>query len=293
MAKTETNHNFNKDLEAKDQEHKNPDTSGSSITHWSVEADEAQASDLSKKLAEKAIIKVQGLRFLEEHNLPRYKKISVDLQEFLANPASVFTKIPSKTNLYYSSIIDSKTGERIFGLEQNKQEVKKFIAEKLANQEISLDSQLTLSEYWHNYYGGNLLVDELGKVFVELVEGKHAKLVKGEGPILLSAETNKYTKVLQFSENQEIEDEANTKLRQAIVKALNLIPKQLVPLNEDSLARFQEIVYNEAGEACISLPYSGYYEFILTKEQADVEDWKVIFIDARTGEAAKKYQLVE
>jgi len=271
------------------------DTSGSSITHWAIEADETKAgsSELSKKLAEKAATKEEGLRFLEEYGLPRYKKISVNLQSFLANPSSVFSKIPSKTNLYYSSIIDLKTGERVFGLEQNKQEVKKFIAEKLANHEISLDSQLTLSEYWHNYYGGNLLVDELGKVFVELVEGKHAKLVKGEGPILLSAETDKYTQTLKFKENQEIDDEANIKLRQAIVKALNLIPKQLVPLNENPLARFQEIVHNEAGEACVPLPYAGYFEFILTKEKADVQDWQIIFIDARTGKAAEKYQLSE
>ena len=40
MATIETNHNFKEDSEAEDQQHKAPDTSGSSITHWSVEAGE-------------------------------------------------------------------------------------------------------------------------------------------------------------------------------------------------------------------------------------------------------------
>ncbi len=270
------------------------DTSGSSMTHWSIETQEAglaDLSDLSKKLAENASIKSEGLKFLEENNLPRYPKISVGLEEFLADPEVIFDELSSRTGLYYSSIVDLTTGARVFGLEQNREQVQKFIADKLASQEISLNSALTLSEYWHNYYGGNLIINKDGRVFIELVEGKHAKLVKGEGLILMSVKTDPITGVLKFSENEEMDDQDRRKLRQAVINALNFIPKHLVAITPNTEQRFKEIVVNEQGEASVAQPYAGYYEFILTKADPKIKDWSVIFLDARTGQAADKYQI--
>lgn len=268
------------------------DTSGSSIAHWSVRAAKSD-TELSEKLKEPAAIKEGGLNFLKKHDLPRYRKVSTSLEEFIKDPSSIFTRLSSPTGYYYSSIVAQETGERIFGLEQNKEEVEKFILEKLANQEISLNSELILSEYWHNYYGGNLLIAEGGKILVELVEGKHAKLVKGEGQILMHAESSEFTEILNFEEGEKMEDELRIKLRQAVVDALNLIPKELVPVSDKPSRRFKEIVLNEAGEACVALPCPGYFEFILSKENSKSETWKIIFIDARTGEAGNKYQLLE
>jgi hypothetical protein len=290
MAKTEINHNLNKD----------PDTSGSSITHWFVEAEEITADNLKKdqakispeELVEGAAIKVAGLRFLEENNLPRYQKVMVNLKSFLHNPKRVFDRLSSQSGLYYSSIVNLKTGERLFGLEQTQEEVKKFIKEKLKTEEISIDSQLILSEYWRNYYGGNLVINKRGKVFVELVEGKHAKLNKGQGPILLSAKTSEFSKTLQFNENQAVSEEQRTQLRQAIVKAINLLPQHLIPLSQRPSSRFKEAVSNENGEASVFVPISGYFEFILTKKDEKTDNLEVIFIDARTGVAADKYQLL-
>jgi len=300
MATIETNHNFKEDSEAEDQQHKAPDTSGSSITHWSVEAGEVKdgvEADLIKiateNLAEDAVTKVTGLRFLEENDLPRYQKVMVNLKSFLHNPQRVFAKLPSASGLYYSSIVNLTTGERVFGLDQDQEAVKKFIREKLKNEEISPDSQLILSEYWRNYYGGNLVINERGKIFAELVEGKHAKLDKGEGQIFLGAKTSDYSETLQFSEKQEMSDELKTQLRRAIIKAIELIPKHLVPLSDNPTRRFKDAVVDEAGEAAVSVPVAGYFEFILTKKDQQMDNFEVIFIDARTGDAAKKYQLLE
>lgn len=311
-------HNPEQQLESKDsnKNSKKIDTSGSSIPHW-VEATndlvkkelnqkvklrlQAQKSrskeqkkpiDVATKLAETVNVKKAGLQFLVEHDLPRYKKIIVNLQEFLRNPQKTFNKLVSETGLYYSSIINLKTGARIFRLGQRREEVKKFILEKLASQEISLNSELTLSEYWHNYFGGNLLINKNGGVLVELVEGKHAKLPKGEGQVLMSAETDPYTNVLKFDNNFKEGEELQIKLRQAIVRTLELIPKKRVPLNEKVLARFSEAKIDEEGQKYVELPYDGYFEFILTKKSEE-EELKAIFIDARTGRAADKYQLIE
>jgi hypothetical protein len=290
MAKTESNHNLNK----------NPDTSGSSITHWFVGAEEittdkfeADQKKISQEnLIEGASIKVAGLRFLEENNLPRYQKVMVNLKSFLHNPQRVFDRLPSQSGLYYSSIVNLETGERIFGLEQTQEEVKKFIREKLKREEISIDSRLILSEYWRNYYGGNLVINKHGKVFVELVEGKHAKLNKGEGQILLSAKTSEFSETLQFSEQQAVSEEQRTPLRQAIIRAINLLPQRLVPLSQKPSSRFKAVFNNENGEASVFVPVSGYFEFILTKKDEGSDNLEVIFIDARTGAAADKYQLL-
>jgi|GEM_PF-1028348 len=285
-------------------------TSGSSIPHWyieavgAIEAEQAQdrpdsahqllAQKLAvKKLAETAGTKQAGLEFLEANDLPRYSRVSVDLVEFVQNPEHIFTQLPSQTGFYYASIVDRKTGARIFGLEQTQEMVKEFVAEKLINKEITLDSELVLSEYWHNYYGGNLIIDREGKVFVELVEGKHAKLVKGEGQILMTAKTDALMGLLKFNAMAELADQDETKLRQGILNALNLIPKHSVVLTEGIENRFQETVVNDQGEPCAVLPYAGYYEFILTKANPSIDNWSVIFLDARIGQAADKYQLSE
>jgi hypothetical protein len=283
------------------------DTSGSSIPHWAeatsslvekefgqrkkLSLEEKKKIDFAKTLAEPPVVKAEGLRFLKEHSLPRYKKIAVNLAKFLDSPQKTFKRLVSPTGLYYSSIINSVTGERVFGLAQNQEDVRKFILEKLAKEEINLDSKLTLSEYWPNYYGGNLLINKNGVIFIELVEGKHAKLVKSEGQVLMSAQTETHTRILQFSNNQEIDEELQTKLRQTLLRTIDLIPKKRVPLSEKVLSRFQEPSIGEEGQKYLELPEPGYFEFILTKENEEAEELKTIFIDARTGSAADKYQL--
>ncbi len=297
-------------------ESQTPDTSGSSIPHWaettnglakkeldqrvkkSVQAQKSIRKEQKKpiyiaaKLAEAAGVKINGLEFLAKHDLPRYRQVTIGLQEFLDNPQQTFKKLVSETGLYYSSIINLATGERIFRLGQHREEVKDFILEKLANKEISLDSKLTLSEYWQNYFGGNLLIDKNGGILVELVEGKHAKLPRGEGQVLMSAKTNPYTNVLKFDNNFKKGEELQTKLRQAIVRTLKLIPKKRVLLSEEDLARFQEVKIDKEYQRYIELPYDGYFEFILTKK-SEAEELRAIFIDTRTGKAADKYQLIQ
>lgn len=286
------------------------DTSGSSIPHWYLEAASAleaknpqTRSDSQRQLAQELVVKElaetartkqAGLEFLEAHNLPRYSRVSVDLKSFVQNPEHTFARLPSPTGFYYASIVDRQTGARIFGLEQTQKAVREFIAEKLINKEITLDSELVLSEYWHNYYGGNLIIDREGKVFVELVRGKHAKLVKGEGQILMTAKTDALMGLLKFMTKKELADQDETKLRQGILNALSLIPRRPVVLTEGVVEnRFQEPVVNDQGEPCTMLPYAGYYEFILTKANPDIADWSVVFLDARVGQAADKYQLSE
>ena len=286
------------------------DTSGSSMPHWSMGAVSAietnnpqtQADSqrqltqerVAKGLAESAQTKQAGLEFLEIHNLPRYSKVNVDLEKFVEKPELTFAQLQSPTGLYYTSIVDRQTGARIFGLEHTQEMVRDFVAEKLIKQEITLDSELVLSEYWHNYYGGNLIINREGKVFVELVEGKHAKLVKGEGKILMTAKTDELMGLLKFNTNEELADQEETNLRQGILNALSLIPKHSVVLTEGVVEnRFQEEVVNDQGEPCAVLPYAGYYEFILTKANPGINNWSVIFLDARIGRAADKYQLSE
>lgn len=296
--------------ENKSRKKKKSASSGSSMPHWCMEAASAietkkprtqldsqrrsAQEKVVKGLAETAQTKQAGLEFLEVHNLPRYAKVSVDLERFVEKPEHVFAQLPSPTGLYYTSVVNLETGARTFGLEHTQEMVKEFIAEKLINKEITLNSKLVLSEYWHNYYGGNLIISRDGRVFVELVKGKHEQLVKGKGKILMTAETNMLMGLLKFDATTELADQEETKLRQSILDALSLIPKHSVALTEGVVkSRFQEPVVNDQGEQCTMLPYDGYYEFILTKANPDIANWSVIFLDARVGRDADKYQLAE
>ena len=292
----------------------NPDTSGSSIPHWAAitgTEEEKQKktkqtakerflrqkvlskSDFAQILSEPPLVKKAGLQFLKEYNLPRYKKVSVNLQEFLDSPEGTFKELVSETGLYYSSILNLESGERIFRLGQRQKEVIEFILDKLSSKEIILNSELILSEYWHNYYGGNLLISKNGRILVELVEGKHAKLVKSEGQVLMSAETQIHTNFLQFKNKPEMDEQLQTSLRQAIIRTLSLVPKRQVFLDEEVLTRFQEARFDKKGNKYVELPHDGYFEFILTKKSEEEEKLRTIFIDARVGRAADKYQLTE
>ena len=269
-----------------------PRDNGYTITDWASKAENC-SKELFNKLTESAKTKAAGLNFLEKYKLPRYQKIIIPINKFLTNPQQVFDQLPSPTGLYYSSIVEPKTGKRIYDLEQTQEEVKEFILENLESGKIHTDSRLILSEYWHNYYGGSLLINDSGNTYVELVEGKHSKLIKGQGQLLMRAKNDKFLDILKFAEGQKIDENEAIKLRQAVLKALNLIPTKLIPISNNPPKRFKRVVSNEDGEPCVSVPHAGYYEFILSKEKADDKTWKVIFIDARTDRDADKYQLSE
>jgi len=275
------------------QPNKSPrEDNGYTITDWASKAEKI-SEELFGKLRESAETKAAGLNFLVKHELPRYKKIIIPLAEFLSHFQQVFDELPSPTGFYYSSVIDLETGKRVYDLEQTQEEVLEFIAENLASGKINIDSRLILSEYWHNYYGGSLLINDCGRIYVELVKGKHNKLIKGQGQLLMRAQTDKFLDIIKFADEQKIDNIEAIKLRQAVMKALNLIPTILMPISNNPPKRFKRVVPNEDGDACISVPHAGYYEFILSKEKVGDKTWKVIFIDARTDRDADKYQLSE
>jgi hypothetical protein len=65
----------------------------------------------------------------------------VNLKKLLHNPQRVFCQIAKCIVAFITAtIVNLTTGERVFGLDQDQEAVKKFIREKLKNEEISPDS---------------------------------------------------------------------------------------------------------------------------------------------------------
>lgn len=273
------------------------DTSGSSMPHWGNQSRSSAFLNYEQRLAANQIDespkdKATGLSFLEQHNLPRYQKVSFSLMNFLNNPDSQINLLPKPvTGKYYTSIVDEKTGKRIFKLNQSRRQILPFIQAKLKSEEISKESTMTLSEYWPNLYGGNIIIGEDGQVVIELVKGKHAKLAKGLGGQILVARSDPFTGILKFKTMLE-DDSLAYLLKTAVTKAFNLIPQVKMPLAKNtSLGRFRELENIEGNQLSAMVPIPGYYEFILTKKpkQKKSADLQTIFLDSRTGQAAKKY----
>lgn len=274
------------------------DTRGSSMPHWAEQSRSAnpyadQQRAAAARIAESSTDKKNGLRFLEEHNLPRYKKVSFSLSDFLDNPDLQISLLPKPaTGKYYTSIVDDLTGKRVFKLDQARKQILPFVQSKLDSREISPDSTITLSEYWPNLYGGNIVIGEDGSITIELVEGKHARLAKGMGKQILSAKSNPFTGFLKFELLTDDDQLAQT-LKKAVIDALHLIPKtQLVLVKNTSLGRFEELEKNELDQTISNTFTPGYYEFILSKKherRKTSANLQAIFLDSRTGQEARKY----
>lgn len=163
-------------------------------------ADSSKINKLSK-IFENAQDKKNGAKTLEELNLPGYRSIKTTIGEFLQNSEKYFSSL--RSNLYYPSVMDEKTGVRLFGLGLDENATLNFVKDLIDKKTIFLDYSFTLSEYQENEISGVITINPVlvnkgttkmdensGEINIEIVDGEHAGLAYGDKSPILIAKTN-------------------------------------------------------------------------------------------------------
>jgi len=149
---------------------------------------------------EDARAKENGANTLEQLNLPIYRRIKTTIGEFLQNPEKYFSSL--RSNLYYPSVMDKKTGIRLFDLGLDESATLNFVKDLIDKKAIFPDYSFTLSEYQKNEISGNITINPVifnesnrmaehsGEIYIEIVDGEHVGLAYGEKSPVLIARTN-------------------------------------------------------------------------------------------------------
>lgn len=158
----------------------------------------ARASAVKKlpNIYENAEDKQLGAQILAKLDLPRYQIVNASIADFLANPDRYFKIL--KSERYFPSVMDPKTGTRHFKLDLDKVATISFLKNLLHKGFVSKDYLLTLAEYQENAFSGNITINppligenttayNCGEINIELVDGIHAGLAYGDkSPLILA-----------------------------------------------------------------------------------------------------------
>lgn len=139
-------------------------------------------NDIAKlfRISEGVKEKEEGREEINALRLPKYKKQSGTIGEFLKDPDEYFRDL--NTEEFYPSIMN-KLGERDFRLGATKEETKSFIKKSLKRFRKPFfieDDKLSIYEFLKNSKGGNLIVDNEGGINIEMLRGQHTDLAYGD-----------------------------------------------------------------------------------------------------------------
>jgi len=205
-------------------------------------------TDIGLKL--KAVIsdKKKGRERLKRLNLPSYKASKATLMDFLREPEKYFNLIGSKK--FYISLepIDDKHA-RYSACDLTGEEVIEYILNHLQEQDTS-QYDLVLQEFFENMYGGTMVINDNGSVFIEFVRGFQGQIAHGRKEPEFIAKYDPLAGLMKYS----FED---PNLKEALYKALLCIPHR---------GQERNMVFEP-----------GYYEFSLVEGPIGL---RPIFIDA-------------
>ncbi len=184
---------------------------------------------------------------LENLGLPRLKRITTELINFLENPDEYFNQLESEQ--YHVSLLSSIEGKRRlrnFGF--GEVEAIDFIHRNVASEEVEKFT-LVLSEYFPNIYGGNIVVNNDGSMLLEAAEGTHIELVHGHSTPTIFGARDPFLKTIGIYADPYKKKRLDTpELEQVFLGAIHSIPKD--QLEDNGKMGF----------------HPGYYEFVVVRK---------------------------
>ena len=216
------------------------------INDWARAIEGLSFNDLASKIETD---RTEGFEALEKLGLPHYKKIIIDLTQFLESPESITQELGSRK--FYAVLLDPNGKlQRFSKVGATLEEVQAWIDEKISpeNQE---HYQIILNQYYENLYGGNIVVNPSGQLLVEFKRGQVHGLPQGKITPEFYVTRDPHTQSLHYS----FEDE---QIRENIYRTLQTIP--------------------HSGEGRELTFKPGYYEFVLVKKTEESPP-EPIFLD--------------
>jgi hypothetical protein len=238
---------------------------------------------LARTMQEGQEERIAGLAKLVELNLPRYQYVQTSAKEFLSNPDNFFTQL--RGDKYYPKLIRSD-GFRRHRLNCSKKETINFITTQI-QKDFFTDNVLILSEFFQNYYGGHIVIDNDGEYYGEIVRGECADLTYGRGVPILSISPKEFSGTPEYKISEELKQN-NTEFQELVptwLKTLGCIPHVPSRHPHISYRRFKEqLGDNEHDKRLFQIKHPGYYEFIFTRfsdQKGQSSTLEPIFIDYR------------
>ncbi|MDO8571776.1 MAG: hypothetical protein Q7R79_03800 [bacterium] len=158
---------------------------GMSAWHEAIK-DAAQDCELQDKQKEELQFLAQrfdrprdaGFHAVEELELPRYVRRTVKLSDFMADPETYFSAIPSTT--YYAYIKSDAEAQPVFRAPMMaRDQILEIIKNKIEASRYG-DYSIILSENYENIYGGNIIVREDQHVDGEFKRGNQGEISTGQ-----------------------------------------------------------------------------------------------------------------
>jgi hypothetical protein len=144
-----------------------------SLGDWARAAAKVGATESLRSLLDQA--RTDSHEQLMELNLPHYERRLFSLPEFLDQPANCLSQLPAPA--YYVSISapGSKYLPHFRQIGLTSAEVIAFVTGHNCQEERTR-YRVLLQEHFESIYGGNILIDQTSRVYVEAVQGNQCDL---------------------------------------------------------------------------------------------------------------------
>lgn len=122
--------------------------------------------------------KMEGIRGLEELDLPRYRKIETTLSDFMDHAEEYMEEIGSKK--YYITLVPKMKGPERFGkADLDREGVMNYIGEYIKPEDVD-KYNIALQQYFENLYGGSITIGQEKNQFVaEMKRGMMSGIASG------------------------------------------------------------------------------------------------------------------
>jgi len=224
---------------------KAPARSDGNINDW-AEAISTTSPVMAARLNES---RSAGFDRVEALGLPRYKRITTGLAEFLDDPDSILTELDSQ-QFYLSLVPNVNNLKRFSKTGLSCAQAIEFAASKVALEQRGFYDAV-VQQYFKNRYGGVIVINPDGRIYIEFIKGKQSPVAKGNALPEFTAVNDRFTGTMRYSFDP-------TELRASVYRTLQAIP------------------HDGSGRETIYIP--GYYEFVLVGEQAG-DELRPIFFD--------------
>lgn len=194
---------------------------------------------------------------LKKLDLPRYFSVKLDYLDFLEEPERFVENHQSKT--YYVAMLPKvkESGmERHSRVDVALEDIEKFVHQRICPT-LHRDYDIVVNEFWENLYGGNIIVNEDGKLVIEFKKGLQMPIAKETKKPDYIVWRDEFTNSFKYSFD-------NFELKEVVYRTINSIP--------------------HSGEGRDVKYTPGYYEFTLVKK-SETSLLEPIFFDCRLNSA--------
>ena len=155
-----------------------------------------------------------GWQALEDLDLPRYKRVVVSAEEFLADPQAAVVEIPSKRLFVF---LQPKEGLPVRKTKLTFDEAVEFVRETVGEHPENWESHISETE--EEKYGGNIVVKKDGRAIVEMTTQGQGGVSAGTVTPELRAWQDHLTGLWKY-------DFDNVELRQLVQEIVRQVPHE-------------------------------------------------------------------